>query len=155
MGATMNYYQIMSQEKKEKRNAQMLEYNDLNRDRLKKYRNEYCLERKKTDPLFKLKSNLSNNLRAAIRNQHYGKRSCLYKLIGLPWEDFKTYFENQFTDEMQWEMPRGFEVQHIIPLSSAKTEEELKSLFIWTNLIPLTPKENKLQWKEDRKKYGL
>ncbi len=36
----------------------------------------------------------------------------------------------------------GWHIDHIIPLASAKTEEELKSLCHYTNLQPLWAKEN-------------
>ena len=48
---------------------------------------------------------------------------------------------------MNWEnydkYPNGWDVDHIIPLSSAKTEEDLIRLLHYTNLQPLNSKYNR------------
>lgn len=60
--------------------------------------------------------------------------------------NLKWHLENQFKTDMSWENYGKWEIDHIVPLSSAKTEEELYSLCRYTNLQPL--------WKTDNIKKG-
>jgi hypothetical protein len=43
---------------------------------------------------------------------------------------------------MNWSNRKEWHIDHIIPLSSAKTEEELLKLFHYTNLQPLWANDN-------------
>ena len=45
--------------------------------------------------------------------------------------------ESQFKDGMLWDNMGEWEIDHIIPLSTAQTEDELKKLSHYTNLQPL------------------
>jgi len=114
------------------------------RDRLYYQKNKdkiHARERKKrkTDPLFKL----ANNLRRRIN--HYLKNKCngLENIIGLDLQNFKVYIESKFVDGMCWEkVGKEIHIDHIIPLCSAKNEDELKKLCHYTNLQPLWAKDN-------------
>jgi hypothetical protein len=54
------------------------------------------------------------------------------------------HIEGKFKDGMNWDNHTrdGWHIDHIIPLSSAKSVEELESLCHYTNLQPLWAKEN-------------
>jgi hypothetical protein len=56
----------------------------------------------------------------------------------------KQHLENQFQSGMNWKTygKYGWHIDHIIPLSSAKTEKELYKLCHYTNLQPLWAKDN-------------
>jgi hypothetical protein len=56
----------------------------------------------------------------------------------------KKYIESKFKEGMSWDNygVYGWHLDHIIPLSSAKNEEELKSLCHYTNLQPLWAFDN-------------
>ena len=63
------------------------------------------------------------------------------------WPEFlKEHLESQFIDGMGWDNRVEWHIDHIIPLSSAKTEDELYRLCHYTNLQPL--------WAEDNLKKG-
>jgi hypothetical protein len=75
------------------------------------------------------------------------KNNSTLDIIGCTPQFLKEYIENQFTDGMSWElMGKYIHIDHIIPLSSAKTEEELYKLCHYSNLQPL--------WAEDNLKKG-
>jgi hypothetical protein len=61
------------------------------------------------------------------------------ELVGLTAEDLKKYIESKFKEGMSWDNygVYGWHLDHIIPLSSAKNEEGLKSLCHYTNLQQL------------------
>lgn len=85
------------------------------------------------------------------------KNSKTKDFLGGDFQTVKLYIEKQFSEGMTWENHsiHGWHIDHIIPLSSAKTEEELKSLCHYTNLQPLWAKDNiskgaKLDYKNNK-----
>ena len=64
--------------------------------------------------------------------------------MGCSPKELKIYLEGQFTEGMSWDNHKrtGWHIDHIIPLSSAKTEEEVYRLCHYTNLQPLWCNEN-------------
>jgi hypothetical protein len=119
------------------------EYNHLWYQKNKEYRKEYTREKQKiyrlTNPLFKLKQNLRRRINRYIKN----KSSSTELILGINYEDFLIYIQNKFTEGMTLEkLGREIHIDHIIPLASAKTEEELYNLCHYTNLQPLWAKDN-------------
>jgi hypothetical protein len=55
---------------------------------------------------------------------------------------FPSSFQTKFIDGMNWDNRGEWHIDHIIPLSSAKSEEELRKLCHYTNLQPLWEKDN-------------
>ena len=72
------------------------------------------------------------------------------------------YLESRFEDWMDWEnrgiytgeFNSGWDIDHIIPISSAKSEEEIISLNHYTNLQPLCSKINR-DIKKNKIEYGI
>ena len=55
----------------------------------------------------------------------------------------KEYIEQKFTEGMCWNLVgKEIHIDHIIPLSSANTEEDIYKLCHYTNLQPLWAKDN-------------
>jgi len=52
------------------------------------------------------------------------------------------HVEQQFTVDMHWDNYGDWHIDHIVPLSCADTEEELKLLCHYTNLQPLWAVDN-------------
>lgn len=67
-------------------------------------------------------------------------------MIGCDWDVLRKYIESKFLPGMSWGNKSEWEIDHIIPLASAKSEEEIKKLCHWSNLQPL--------WKEDNRIKG-
>ena len=98
--------------------------------------------RRNTDILYKLRINLRTRLKQAINNK--STRGGTIQLLGTDILSFKLYLESKFSNEMSWENYGiyGWHIDHIIPLSSAKTEEEIYKLCHYTNLQPLWAEDN-------------
>lgn len=106
--------------------------------------NQQRAERKKKDPLFRMSLNLRTRLNIALKKTHWNKSVKFNDYIGCTLEELKTHLEKQFKPGMTWENNTltGWHIDHIIPLASAKTEEELYKLCHYTNLQPLWAKDN-------------
>lgn len=127
----------------DKRREYEKQYNTINKDkRLENKRN-----RIKNDPLFKLSSNMRTALWRCIKN----KTSRTENIVGCTFEYLKIYIESKFEPWMTWdnygvyngEFNYGWDIDHIIPLSSSNTEEELIKLNHYSNLQPLCSKINR------------
>ena len=133
---------------KEKRNKSAKEYRQANKERINESSKEYQRERRKTDPLFKMKGNLRKRTWEAFKNKGYSKNTKTQEMLGVDWEVAKTHIERQFTKGMNWNNYGEWHIDHIIPLASANTIQELKKLCHYTNLQPLWAKDNII--KSDR-----
>lgn len=136
------YYQNNKERLKEKGKKYYLENKDKvltnhrnNRESINKYRRN----KKQSDPYFKLAENLRCRLNIALKSKKWLKNNHLKEYIGCFLEDLKLYLEKQFIIGMNWNnnSTHGWHVDHIIPLSSAQTEEEMYKLCHYTNLQPL------------------
>jgi len=138
---------------KDKAKEYAKEYYKNNKDRKKihdeKYRlnnkhkkNEYSKKRKLIDPLYKLRCDTRNLIGCSIRRNGYTKKSRTFEILGCSFEEFKIHLENKFVEGMSWDNRSKWHIDHIIPVSSAKTEEEIIKLNYYTNLQPLWAKDN-------------
>ena len=101
-------------------------------------------ERISTEPLYKLKRRLRNRLYCALRNKGWTKNNHLNDYIGCDYSTLINHIGSKFTPEMNWENHGSvFEIDHIYPLSLAKTEEEMYKLCHYTNLQPLLIADNR------------
>lgn len=99
--------------------------------------NSYWIKRKNEDPEFKLLSGMRSRLWSYLKKQNITKKNKTIDIVGCSPSELREYLEKQFVDGMSWENRNLWNIDHIIPLSSAKTEEELYKLFHYTNLQPL------------------
>lgn len=98
--------------------------------------------RHRNDPFFAIKCRLRCRVSAAFRNNGYTKRSKTADILGCDWDALKNHIERQFSKGMSWDNRGQWHIDHIIPLSSAKTEEELIALNHYTNLRPMWAEDN-------------
>jgi len=108
----------------------------------RKKQTEYSINRYRTDPLFKCKKNLRRRLTACLDRKSWTKKFKFSEYIGCSYGELIIHFQSLFTEGMTWENQGQWHIDHIIPLSSATTEEELYKLCHYTNLQPLWALEN-------------
>jgi hypothetical protein len=95
--------------------------------------------------MYRLYQLVSAIIRKSFNYNGYKKNSRTYEIIGISFEELKIYLESKFEDWMTWEnrglyngeFNYGWDIDHIIPLSSAKSEEDIIRLNHYTNLQPL------------------
>jgi hypothetical protein len=98
--------------------------------------------RRKTDPSFLLRRRLRNRLYCALKSKGWGKNNKFVEYIGCTQNELMVHIEKQFTEGMSWLNVGKWHIDHIIPLSSAQTEEEMYKLCHYTNLQPLWALDN-------------
>lgn len=99
-------------------------------------------ERIKSCPLRRLRHSVAGRTHLAIKNAGFKKKSTTAKILGCTWGDLKQHLEARMEPGMSWENYGEWHIDHITPLASAKSEEELIALCKYTNLQPLWAKDN-------------
>jgi hypothetical protein len=128
-------------------------YLEKNKEKVKDYKKNYYNKnreyfydweknKRKTDPIFKLSGNLRKRINSFVKLKNINKNNKTFELVGCSPEFLKEYLEKKFTENMSWENYGDWHIDHIIPLSSSKTEEEVYNLCHYTNLQPLWAHEN-------------
>jgi hypothetical protein len=131
-----NYYQ----ENKDKLLPTLLERQKKNRKKI----NERNRKRYNEDILFKLKHNIKRVILKNLNGEV--KKDSTISILGCSIDEFKKYIESNWEEWMSWDNYGkyskgcenfGWDIDHIIPISSAKTTEEVLLLNHYTNLRPL------------------
>jgi hypothetical protein len=106
------------------------------------YNRDYRKNKRNSNYLYRLTVNVRSRLNGYFRINNFNKKNSTLKIIGCTPQELKIYLENKFTDGMSWENQGKWHIDHIIPLSSAKTEEEVYKLCHFTNLQPMWALDN-------------
>lgn len=106
------------------------------------YFSEYKKIKYKNDIIYRITVLCRARVGEIMKIKNINKRNTTFEIIGCTPEFLKEYLEKQFVDGMNWENRGEWHIDHIIPLASAKTEEEVYKLCHYTNLQPLWAEEN-------------
>lgn len=118
-------------------------YNKKYRSEHRKEHTEYINRRRNGDATYKMICSVRNLLNNAFNKRtKVGKTKRADEILGCSIEFFVKHLQSQFKDGMTLENHGEWHIDHIIPLSSATTEEEVLKLNHYTNLQPLWAKEN-------------
>ena len=98
--------------------------------------------RESRDPVFKLKRKIRGTIRKSFKRKGYTKNTQSQIILGGDWSVVKEHFESLFTEGMSWDNMGEWHVDHIIPLATAETEEDIIKLCNYKNLQPLWGEDN-------------
>ncbi len=115
----------------------------------------YVMNKKSNDPLFKLTQTLRHRVGLAFKRGGWYKNGPTELLIGCSYREAMLYLERLFLDGMTWENHGKWHIDHIIPLSLAKTQEELRGLCRIENMQPLWAVDNLKKWKKIREDFPV
>jgi len=143
-----------AKEHKKRLNKYKSEWAKANPVKVRKANRDYTKKKLATDPLYKLKHYISCNIRNSIRKNGYTKKSRTHEILGCTFEEFKTYIESQWEDWMNWdnygnpkdgifEPDKTWDIDHIVPISTAISESEVITLNHHTNFQPLCSYNNR------------
>jgi hypothetical protein len=135
-------------ENKERLTDRNKEYYEGNKLNIINKNVNYERKRSKEDELYRLTKIYRTRTKIAFKLKGFEKPTRTSDLIGCTPQEFKEYLESKFTEGMTWENRglKGWHLDHIIPLCSAKNKEELEKLCHYTNIQPL--------WWQDNLKKG-
>jgi hypothetical protein len=145
---------LYNQKNKEKIKKIKQKYVDNNKEKVMKskknwfdnnpnYKNQWVVDNYKNDSLFRLISIMRARTRLFFKSKNTKKKNTTFEIVGCSPEFLKEYIESKFTEGMNWDLlGNKIHIDHIIPLSSAKNEEEIYNLCHYTNLQPLWAEDN-------------
>ena len=119
-------------------------------DKHKNNRKKYLKQQRETDPLFKLIGTVRSRLYKFIKTSSIPKKNKTFEMVGCTPEFLKKHLEKQFHRHPDYHHPmnwlnytvHGWHIDHIIPLDSAKTPEDVEKLMHYTNLQPMWAEYN-------------
>lgn len=126
----------------EKDKERILLVNKLYRENNREKINKHIKNRKLNDPIFKLHRSVGNRIRLFLNIKKVTKRNSTFEMVGCTPQELKFHLESQFKDGMSWNNQGEWHIDHIVPLSSGKTEDEIIKLCHYTNLQPLWALDN-------------
>ncbi len=123
---------------------QKKEYRANNKEKIREAQRKKRLINK----LYTLKSNLKNRIRECFTNKGFKKNYKTEEILGCNYNEFKLHLESKFESWMTWENRgnpkdgiiepnKSWDIDHIIPMASATTEEDIIKLNHYGNLQPL------------------
>lgn len=110
--------------------------------------------KRKLDDLATLKINIRSLILINFKNSKTSKQGMKSEeILGCTFEEFRDHIEKQFLDWMSWENRatytggenEGWDLDHIIPSSAARTREEVIRLNHYTNFQPLCSHINRIR----------
>lgn len=123
---------------KTKLNQIRKQYRENNKDKINKCKREYHNKKSKSDSLYRLKHNIRCIISKSLKKKNFDKCSKTTEILGCDYLTFMYHLESKFDANMSWENHGIYwDIDHIIPLSSAKDQEQILKLNHYTNLQPL------------------
>ena len=126
-------------------------YREENKEYFKIKCKENHKKRCEIDPLYKLSCIIRKCISNSFRKKSFKKNSKTFIILGCDSNYFFNYIEAQFEPWMTWKnygkydgkLNCGWDLDHIIPISSANTENEVIRLNYFSNFQPLCSKINR------------
>ena len=164
-------YQLENKDKIKEANKK---YRDANKNKIKERNKKYQLENKdeirekkriyqqkriKSNPLVKLRYRISNNISVSFSRNNNKKPNKTTKILGCSYEEFKTHIESLWESWMNWdnygnpkdgiyEINKTWDLDHVIPISSATCEKDIIKLNHYSNFKPLCSYNNRFIKKD-------
>ena len=151
-----NYQKKYHVDHKEHRNENCKQNYYINHDKRlakqKKYyqnhKNEtsaYYRNKRKTDPIYRLKSTVRSCIKDSFKRRKFTKNNFAAEITGLNSSDLCDHLLKSFKQiyGYEWDGIEPVDIDHIIPLATAKTEDDILKLCHYSNLQLLKSSDNR------------
>lgn len=108
----------------------------------KEYYRLWAIEKRKSSSVYRLHQRISANLKNRLKKINIDKPNPTFQMLGYSPVDLKKHIEKCFSSGMSWDNMGQWHIDHIVPISTAKTLEDIIRLNQLSNLRPLWAKEN-------------
>ena len=108
-----------------------------------------------TDELYRFKTKIRNFINNSLKRKKFKKNNHTKDIVGISAEELQKYLYKTFCDNYGYEYDgkEKVHIDHIIPLKTANTEEEVIKLCHYTNLQLLKARDNLI--KNDKTDFEL
>ena len=149
---TIAYHKKYYKYNREDKLKKCKEYREKNKEKLrikykkyldnnKGYHLKYKKLRRKTDPFFKLRLNISSNIERSLSKNGYSKKTKTYNILKCEYDFFINWLNSKASNGYTYGTG-NLNLDHVIPISLAQTEEESYLLNHYSNFQLLTKDEN-------------
>ena len=120
------------------------EHKEYRQQYMKKYNKEYKKQKMENDELYRFKTIARIMILNSFKRKNLIKKCKAEKIVGCNFEFLKKHLEDTFLKNYGYEYNNNIKVHidHIIPLSTAKTEDDVIKLCHYTNLQLLKASDN-------------
>lgn len=119
------------------------DYQKRHRPQRRIYLRHYYSKKRAEDELFNFKERTRARVGGYLRKRGFAKRTRTEEIVGakfdVVWDWLLKTWKDRYGEE--W-CGQPYHVDHIVPLATAKTENEILALFHYSNLQMLTPADN-------------
>jgi hypothetical protein len=106
------------------------------------YRSKWKKKKSATNPAFALKDLVRRRINESLKSIGKSKNKRTEEILGCSSSFLCSYIEARFQEGMSWENRGKWHIDHIVPVSSAKTEKDVIKLNHYTNLRPMWASDN-------------
>jgi hypothetical protein len=117
-------------------------WSKANPDKVRASMNKYARRRRATDPIYLLIGRVRCRLGKFLSRRGLVKQRGVSAMIGCSWRELREHIEKQFPEGMGWGNRGKWHIDHIVPLSCAKTMEDVLELSHYSNLRPIWERDN-------------
>jgi len=117
-------------------------YIKKNKGKNREYLKKYLKERRKTDFLFRLRGNISANIKESLKIKGYTKKTKTYNILKCEYDFFMTWLNGIASNGYTYGVG-DLQLDHVVPTSLATTEQEMIILNHYSNFQLLSADENR------------
>lgn len=118
-------------------------YQERRKPQRRLYIRQYCSKKRSEDELFSFKERTRARVGGYLRKRGFSKHTKTEDILGekfdIVWARLLKTWKDRYGEEWNGQQ---YHVDHIVPLATAKTEEDVLALFHYSNLQMLTPEDN-------------